>query len=251
MRYRRFLAERVGPRFAALALLSCSAWPANSAAPPPDGKSLYAPCVVCHQPSAWGSADGRIPSLAGQLSGYLQEQLALFHSDARTGTAMQLVTAHRSLESRQDTVATRKLPRIPRSRPDAGQGTGQAPASRPRDIRPPVHVVPRHRRTRRCARARAPTRGAALSVPSPPNRTSGVAASDARPARHGRGARQHVPGPARCGRRLSVAPQRSRPRTRLTVDRRSVSNFGRPERRLSSTTLVWFGKWFFRFSFLT
>jgi cytochrome c553 len=59
-----------------------------------DGSRLYASCVVCHQPSAWGSADGSIPNLAGQQKGYLATQLGLFASGARVDTAMQVVTAH-------------------------------------------------------------------------------------------------------------------------------------------------------------
>jgi cytochrome c553 len=66
----------------------------QAASPIPDGKRLYAPCVVCHQPNAWGSPDGRIPNLAGQAEGYLAEQIASFRSGARTGTAMHVVSAH-------------------------------------------------------------------------------------------------------------------------------------------------------------
>lgn len=65
------------------------------AAPPPDGgKRLYAPCVACHQPNAWGSPDGSIPNLAGQNERYLATQIASFRSNARVSTAMRLVTAH-------------------------------------------------------------------------------------------------------------------------------------------------------------
>src|SRR5271163_404091 len=59
-----------------------------------DGSRLYAPCVVCHQPNASGSADGSIPNLAGQQKRYLETQLELFASGARADTAMQLVTSH-------------------------------------------------------------------------------------------------------------------------------------------------------------
>jgi cytochrome c553 len=59
-----------------------------------DGSRLYAPCVACHQPNAWGSPDGAIPNLAGQQERYLERQLALFRSGAREDTAMQIVTAH-------------------------------------------------------------------------------------------------------------------------------------------------------------
>jgi cytochrome c553 len=64
------------------------------AAPSMDGKRLYAPCVVCHQPNAWGSPDGAIPNLAGQQSRYLERQLAVFRAGARVDTAMQVVAAH-------------------------------------------------------------------------------------------------------------------------------------------------------------
>jgi cytochrome c553 len=66
------------------------------AAPFMDGKRLYAPCVVCHQPNGWGSPDGAIPNLAGQQSRYLERQLAAFQSGARVDPAMQVVTAHRN-----------------------------------------------------------------------------------------------------------------------------------------------------------
>jgi cytochrome c553 len=59
-----------------------------------DGNRLFAPCVVCHQPNAWGSPDGSIPNLAGQLQRYLETQLGQFASGARVDTAMQVVTAH-------------------------------------------------------------------------------------------------------------------------------------------------------------
>lgn len=55
---------------------------------------LYAPCVVCHQPNAWGSLDGSIPNLAGQKEHYLAGQIASFRSGARASTAMRLVSAH-------------------------------------------------------------------------------------------------------------------------------------------------------------
>src|SRR6202166_4038082 len=53
-----------------------------------DGSRLYAPCVVCHQPNAWGSPDGAIPNLAGQQKRYLERQLAVFRSGAREDTTM-------------------------------------------------------------------------------------------------------------------------------------------------------------------
>lgn len=59
-----------------------------------DGNRLFAPCVVCHQPNAWGSADGIIPNLAGQRRRYLEKQLAMFRSGVRADESMQAVTAH-------------------------------------------------------------------------------------------------------------------------------------------------------------
>ena len=76
----------------------------QAVAAPADGSRLYAPCVVCHQPSAWGSPDGRIPNLAGQQRRYLERQLAVFRSGARIDTAMQVVTAHPTF-SNQDNIA--------------------------------------------------------------------------------------------------------------------------------------------------
>ena len=67
---------------------------AQAAFPASDGTRLYAPCVVCHQPNARGSPDGRIPNLAGQKERYLARQIASFRSKARVSTAMRLVSAH-------------------------------------------------------------------------------------------------------------------------------------------------------------
>lgn len=70
-----------------------------------DGSRLYAPCVVCHQPNAWGSPDGAIPNLAGQQKRYLEKQLAMFRSGARIDTAMQVVTAHSTFSDANNIVA--------------------------------------------------------------------------------------------------------------------------------------------------
>jgi cytochrome c553 len=70
-----------------------------------DGSRLYSACVVCHQPSAWGSPDGAIPNLAGQRKRYLEKQLELFRSGARVNTAMQVVTAHPKFSERSHIVA--------------------------------------------------------------------------------------------------------------------------------------------------
>src|ERR1700686_3416621 len=70
-----------------------------------DGSRLYAPCVVCHQPNAWGSPDGAIPNLAGQQKRYLEKQLAVFRSGARIDAAMQVVTAHSTFSDANNIVA--------------------------------------------------------------------------------------------------------------------------------------------------
>lgn len=70
-----------------------------------DGKGLYGPCAVCHQPSAWGSPDGSIPSLSGQVEGYLATQIASFRSGVRTGTAMHIVSAHSRFDDPSDAMA--------------------------------------------------------------------------------------------------------------------------------------------------
>ena len=89
-----------------LGVVSCVYWvlTARSATLPSEGKALYGPCVVCHQPNAWGSPDGNIPSLAGQQSSYLESQLAMFRSGTRVGTAMQLVSAHPTFNNHQSIV---------------------------------------------------------------------------------------------------------------------------------------------------
>jgi cytochrome c553 len=71
-------------------------------AAPADGMRLYAPCVVCHQPNAWGSQDGTIPNLAGQQRRYLEKQLAVFRSGSREDTAMQIVAAHPTFSDHQN-----------------------------------------------------------------------------------------------------------------------------------------------------
>ncbi len=76
----------------ALTLAFCGV--AQATPPQSDGARLYAPCVVCHQPNAWGSPDGAIPNLAGQQKRYLERQLAVFRSGAREDTAMNIVAAH-------------------------------------------------------------------------------------------------------------------------------------------------------------
>lgn len=90
-----------------------------------DGRRLYAPCAVCHQPNAWGSTDGTIPSLAGQQKRYLEKQLALFRSGARVDTAMQVVTAHQTFDNPQNIVALASYLSALDANPNPVEGSGQ------------------------------------------------------------------------------------------------------------------------------
>src|ERR1700690_4213027 len=86
---------------------------------------LYAPCVVCHQASAWGSVDGAIPSLAGQQRRYLEKQLAAFRSGARVDPAMQTVAAHPSIgDPHEVSVLAKNLSGLA-GNPNPVQGSGQ------------------------------------------------------------------------------------------------------------------------------
>src|SRR5271155_4208318 len=90
-----------------------------------DGSRLYAPCAVCHQPNAWGSPDGTIPSLAGQQKRYLERQLALFRSGARVDTAMQVVTAHETFSNQKNIVAIASYLSGLDANPDPVRGSGE------------------------------------------------------------------------------------------------------------------------------
>ena len=92
-----------------------------------DGSRLYAPCVVCHQPNAWGSPDGVIPNLAGQHERYLERQLAVLRSGAREDTAMQIVAAHRTFNDRQNIVALAKYLSGLDANPSPVKGSGEHP----------------------------------------------------------------------------------------------------------------------------
>jgi len=90
-----------------------------------ESSRLYGPCVVCHQPSAWGSPDGAIPNLAGQRKRYLEKQLELFRSGARVNTAMQVVTAHPKFGDRSHIIALAAyLSRLP-ANPQPVTGPGE------------------------------------------------------------------------------------------------------------------------------
>ena len=90
-----------------------------------DGSRLYRPCVVCHQPNAWGSPDGAIPNLAGQQERYLEKQLALFRSGARVDTAMQVVTAHSTFSNQDDIVALASYLSSLDANPNPVKGSGE------------------------------------------------------------------------------------------------------------------------------
>ena len=81
--------------------------------------------MVCHQPNAWGSPDGAIPSLAGQQERYLERQLALFRSGARVDTAMQIVTAHPSVSSQDDIIALARYLSALEPNPNPVKGSGK------------------------------------------------------------------------------------------------------------------------------
>jgi cytochrome c553 len=99
---------------------AAQAAPANS-----DGRRLYRPCMVCHQPNAWGSPDGAIPGLAGQQERYLERQLTLFGSGARVDTAMQIVTAHASAGGQDDIIALARYLSALEPNPKPAEGSGK------------------------------------------------------------------------------------------------------------------------------
>src|SRR5271165_4446129 len=86
---------------------------------------LYAPCVVCHQASAWGSVDGAIPSLAGQQRRYLEKQFAAFRSGDRIDPAMQTVAAHPALGNAHDVAVLAKYLSGLAANPNPVQGSGE------------------------------------------------------------------------------------------------------------------------------
>jgi cytochrome c553 len=90
-----------------------------------DGPRLYAACVGCHGPNAWGSPDGAIPNLAGQQKRYLEKQLALFRSGVRVDDAMQAVTAHQTFSNQEDIVALANYLSALDADPSPVKGLGQ------------------------------------------------------------------------------------------------------------------------------
>lgn len=90
-----------------------------------DGQRLYAPCVVCHQPNAWGSPDGAIPNLAGQQKRYLERQLAVFQSGARLDTAMQIIAAHKTFDDQHNIAAVADYLSRLQANPKPVEGSGE------------------------------------------------------------------------------------------------------------------------------
>src|SRR5450631_3082933 len=90
-----------------------------------NGERLYAPCVVCHQPNAWGSPDGTIPNLAGQQKRYLEKQLAVFRSGARVDAAMQIVTAHAVFDNPHTITALANYLSSLNANPNPVKGSGE------------------------------------------------------------------------------------------------------------------------------
>ena len=117
--------ERVYFRLLPALLITIISSAAQASPSTVDGGRLYAPCVVCHQPNAWGSLDGAIPNLAGQQKRYLERQLAVFRSGARVDTAMQIVAAHATFADQGNisTVAD-YLSKLP-ANPKPVQGSGK------------------------------------------------------------------------------------------------------------------------------
>jgi cytochrome c553 len=90
-----------------------------------NGERLYAPCVVCHQPNAWGSPDGTIPNLAGQQKRYLEKQLAMFRSGARMDTAMQIVAVHATFDDQRNITAVANYLSKLDTNPNPVEGSGE------------------------------------------------------------------------------------------------------------------------------
>jgi cytochrome c553 len=116
--------RQLGAYLAKAMLTLAIAGAAQAATDPSGGGRLYRPCVVCHQPSAWGSPDGAVPSLAGQQERYLERQLALFRSGARVDTEMQIVTAHPSVSSEDDINALARYLSALEPNPNPVKGSG-------------------------------------------------------------------------------------------------------------------------------
>jgi cytochrome c553 len=106
-----------------VALLSAASMGVH-AAPTNSAGRLYTACVACHGPMAWGSADGAIPSLAGQQKRYLEKQLEMYRIGARVDPAMQAIAEHAPIGDRHDiAVLANYLATLqPNPRPSVGSG---------------------------------------------------------------------------------------------------------------------------------
>ena len=117
--------ERVYFRLLPALLITIISSAAQASPSTADGQRLYAPCVVCHQPNAWGSLDGAIPNLAGQQKRYLERQLTVFRSGARVDSAMQIVAAHATFADQSNITAVADyLSKLP-ANPKPVQGSGE------------------------------------------------------------------------------------------------------------------------------
>jgi cytochrome c553 len=99
---------------------------------PQHGEHLYNQyCSPCHRPSAWGSAARKVPTLAGQQSLYLLEQLIQFSVRDRTNATMHRVVSNPEIDSPQGMrdvsayVAGRPLNPNPDTGPGAKLDVGQ------------------------------------------------------------------------------------------------------------------------------
>jgi cytochrome c553 len=115
--------RRLPLRQVLLAVTICAA--AHASPISADGQRLYAPCVVCHQPNAWGSQDGTIPNLAGQQKGYLEKQLAVFRSGARVDDAMQIIAAHKAFDDQRNIAAAADYLSRLEANPKPVEGSGE------------------------------------------------------------------------------------------------------------------------------
>jgi cytochrome c553 len=91
---------------------------------PQHGEHLYNQyCSPCHQPSAWGSAPRKIPTLAGQQSLYLLEQLIQFAVRDRMNTMMHRVVSNPEIDPQaMRDVSAFVAARPPNPNPDTGPG---------------------------------------------------------------------------------------------------------------------------------
>lgn len=124
--------------FLLLSVLGCaavSAQPAQEAAREveqaihlsPDienGKKVYLVCAVCHTPEGWGTADGRYPQIAGQLSSVIIKQLADIRARNRDNPTMRPFTSPQLLGGTQEIAdVAAYIEQLPMN-PQNGTGSG-------------------------------------------------------------------------------------------------------------------------------